>query len=50
MNITKEMSGLARRFDMTGRELLNKMDQSNDGYIEFSEFERYMRKRVSEVL
>ena len=46
----KEMKKLAKRLGMTGPELMRSMDQSNDGYIEFKEFERFMRKRTSEVL
>ena len=46
----KEINKLAKRLGMTGPELMKAIDQSNDGYIEFKEFERYMRKRTSEVL
>ena len=46
----KELAPLAKRFKMTGRELMKQMDQKADSYIEFTEFERYMRKRASEVL
>ena len=46
----KEMEKLAKRLGMTGPEIMRAMDQSNDGYIEFKEFERFMRKRTSEVL
>jgi hypothetical protein len=46
----KEVKKLAKRLGMSGPELMKAMDQSNDGYIEFKEFERYMRQRTSEVL
>ena len=46
----KELGPLGRRFNMTGKELLKAIDQSNDGYIEFREFARYMRKKVTEDL
>ncbi len=46
----KEIGGLAKRFKMSAKDLMKRIDQSKDGYIGFAEFSRFMRKRYSAPL
>ena len=41
-----ELKGLARRFKVKARVLMNKMDTSGDGEVSWPEFARYMRRNL----
>ena len=45
----RELRQVARRFNMTGEQILQRFDVDKGGTISFDEFARFMRPRTTEI-